>query len=439
MTERRQIFVVGLDDFNGATLDTIRDRDDYVFRTVLDRDDVVRASDYDVPALRDRGNRQLDIAERVDGVTGWWDFPTTSLLPMFRAPHGLPGPTLESILRCEHKGWSRQLQQAVLPEMTPAFHEFDPFEDLSLSDVRVDPPFWMKPVKGHSGYLGFLVRDEDDFREALRETRDSIEHIARPFNQVLEIADLEGQMAPSGACHCIAEQIIDGRQCTIEGYRHDGDTTIYAVIDSIRESNNISFRAYAYPSRLPDHVQRRVIAAGKRWADASGLEEGPFNMEFFWVPDEDRLWILEINARFSKSHIGLFTRVDGVSHQQVGVRLSHGADPEMPHREGAWPYAAKFMLREYRDAVVTHAPTAAEVAEIERAMPGVDIHMAVTEDRPLSTRNERDTYSFQTGEVHIGAKDLDDAENRYAELVERLPLGLDYTEPEETGRRRMNP
>ena len=49
----------------------------------------------------------------------------------------------------------------------------------------------------------------------------------------------------------MAEQVIGGRQCTVEGYVHDGEVVPYGTVDSIRYPQVLSFFYYLYPSTLP--------------------------------------------------------------------------------------------------------------------------------------------------------------------------------------------
>src|SRR5690625_7266207 len=46
--------------------------------------------------------------------------------------------------------------------------------------------------------------------------RAQIGRIEKPFNRVLELADLPEEIAGVGGGHCIAESIIGGRMCTQE-------------------------------------------------------------------------------------------------------------------------------------------------------------------------------------------------------------------------------
>ena len=62
----------------------------------------------------------------------------------------------------------------------------------------------------------------------------------------------------------MAEELIGGRQCTLEGYIQRGRVTVYGVVDSIRDRNRSTFIRYQYPSLLPRGVQERMIRIAHR-------------------------------------------------------------------------------------------------------------------------------------------------------------------------------
>ena len=181
---------------------------------------------------------------------------------------------------------------------------------------------------------GFTPTEADDLRRAIPIIRDQIELFAKPFNHVLSQASLPPEIAAVDGYHCIAEKLISaGRQCTLEGYALNGEVEVYGVIDSVREGEHRScFSRYQYPSRLPRRVQMRMIGAAKQLVRAIGYDGSPFNIEFYWDDRSDRISLLEINARISKSHCPLFEEVDGSSHQQVMIDVALGRSSSISRR-----------------------------------------------------------------------------------------------------------
>ncbi|MGM0586699.1 MAG: ATP-grasp domain-containing protein, partial [Pseudomonadota bacterium] len=201
------------------------------------------------------------------------------------------------------------------------------------------------------------------------------------------------------------EQVIGGRQCTVEGYVHKGEVVSYGIVDSIRYPQVLSFFHYLYPSRLPPRVQAKMRELTERVMRATGFDDSAFNIEYFWDEISDRIWILEINTRISQSHCDLFEKVDGISNQQVAVDLGLGRRPDMPTGEGAYPCAAKFFYRVFfRDATVQRVPTPEEFAKAEAVAQGTVIQNHVTPGMRLSELPEQDSYSYAVAYVWMGAR-----------------------------------
>ena len=422
---RRNVFVVGLDDFHLAQLRTLPAAAECEFHALFTHRELKSCGCFPVGRLLTEGVEQLQqFPGSVDAVIGYWDFPVSTVLPILREAVGLPGPSLEAVLKCEHKYWSRLEQAQVVPEHIPEFCAVNPFAADPLGAVCVDFPFWIKPVKAVLSYLGFRIDGPEDFRRALARMRREIDRFGGPFNRILARAVLPPEVAAIDGNHCIVEALISsGRQCTLEGYAWQGEVQIYGTVDSLREgAAGSSFSRYQYPSTLPRSVQQRMADITTRVIRHIGYDCAPFNIEFYWDEVQDRIWLLEINTRISKSHAPLFHMVDGCYHHQVMLDLGLGREPRMPHREGAHGCAAKFMVRRHEDARVVRVPTADEIAAIEAAFPGVVIQVDVREGMRLSELCWQDSYTYEVATVFIGATDNAALEHTYQEVMQRLPL-----------------
>ena len=425
---RLDIFVVGLDDLNLAQLEALPGADAYRFHALLTHRELKLADEFPVRRLLDEGcNRLKSFAGGVDAVVGYWDFPVSTVLPLLREAIGLPGPTLESVLKCEHKYWSRRVQQEVIPDQIPDFAALDPFADDPLAGVALPYPFWLKPVKSVLSHLGFRITDRASLDRAIGIIRGGIARFAVPFNLILERAKLPAGIRAVDGFHCIAESIISkGRQCTVEGYAWQGEVVCYGVIDSLREGpQGSSFSRYQYPSTLPEPVIRRMAELCRRVIRHIGYDNAPFNVEFYWEEDSDRIWLLEINTRISKSHAPLFQMVDGRYHHQVNLDLALGRRPDFPHRQGRYRCAAKFMLRHYGDARVTRVPSTEELDALRAQEPDASIEIAVDAGIRLSSLKNQDSYSYEVAVLFLGGEDERDLERKYRRLRDRLPLGFE--------------
>jgi hypothetical protein len=426
----RHIFVVGLDDEHLVQLRTLPGAEDYAFHAMFTHAQLKQADRFPVAQLLRDGPQILRaFSEHIAALIGYWDFPVSTVLPLLRAPLGLPGPSLEAVLRCEHKYWSRLCQQEVVPEYLPAFCSVDPFDTDPLSQVTLPMPFWLKPVKAVLSHLGFRIDNEADFDAAIARIRARIGRYAEPFNLILDLADLPPEVAGVDGHHCIAEGMISsGSQVTQEGWAHDGQVRIYGTIDSLRcGPTGSSFDRYQYPSRLPAEVLERMSAISERVIRHLGYTTAPFNIEYFWDPGADRIRLLEINTRISKSHAPLFYMVDGTYHHQVMVELGMGQAPAFVQGRGECSLAAKFMVRRFGDALVTRVPTAEEIARATAKVPHARVQIAVREGMRLSELRDQDSYSYEVAAVFIGADSPDELEANYRTCLDALPLEFEET------------
>jgi biotin carboxylase len=427
---RKNIFVLGLDPFNERLLRSVRQADDYQFHGLLDYQDVVAAKSFDVEALLDSARKQLnDFDGSIDAIVGYWDFPAISLSTILRREFGIRGPTLESVLRCEHKYWSRLRQQRAAPDVVPRFDWIDPFSDEPLKRVDVQFPCWLKPIKAHSSQLGFRLTEMSDVPPAIERIRREIHYFAEPFNQILAHAELDAQVAGIDGYKCIAEEIISAdKQCTCEGYVCQGEPVVYGIVDSIRGRNGSSFERYEYPSSLPETIKQRMSEKARDVIATVGLDDAPFNIEFFHDEDEDAIHLLEINPRISKSHSPLFDKVEGVPHKEVMLDVALGKQPDFPARRGEYKVAAKCMLRAYGDldnCHVTRVPGEDTVAQIEQAHPGCNIQLHVEPNQRLGALRHQDAYSYELGVIFLGGDNREELLRRERGIVEALSIEIE--------------
>ncbi|MBA1147692.1 ATP-grasp domain-containing protein [Ectothiorhodospiraceae bacterium WFHF3C12] len=418
---KKNIFVVGLNDFNLGRLQSIRNAENYDFLQLLDAGDVLEQEQYDIDGILEKSRRQLNgFPGHVDGLIHYIDFPVSTTVPILCREFGLPAASLEAVLKCEHKYWSRLEQRACIPEHIPPFAAFDPFDDDALAGLGMDFPFWIKPIKSFSSYLGFHIRNERDWAHAIGEIRAHIGRFEGSFDRVMEFADVPGDVANIGGGACIAEGLIGGRMCTQEGFVHKGEVKVYGTVDSLREPNGSSFARYQYPSGLPASVRKRMTRIIERFLKHVGYDNAPFNAEFFWDANTDHIWLLEVNPRISESHTDLFEKVDGASHHEIATDLSLGQRPRLPYRDGQYAYAAKCFIRGYRDAYVTRVPDPAHLEQLQREMPGTLVKIIPSPGMRLSELMDQDSYSYTLALLWIGGPSPAQIQKRFERAVELL-------------------
>ncbi|MCV0397297.1 MAG: ATP-grasp domain-containing protein [Rhizobiaceae bacterium] len=426
------MYVVGLEPFNLGLLEKIPGADDIVIRELLSAGEAVEVPPgfrfHDLIALSEK---RLGDGASPDAILNYWDFPGSCLAPLLCLRNGLPGPRLDAVAAFEHKYWARQEMAACVPEATPKVCYVDPFAEEPASEISLPYPYWIKPIIGHSSFLGFRVEDEDDLHVAISAIRKHIGHFGNPFDEFMEFVQAPPEVAKVGGCHCIVEEIISAdAQVTLEGYVWEGRVVTYGHIDSVRESqSHSSFSRYVYPSQLPSGVLKRMEDVIARLLTHVGYDNAPFNAEFFWDAGSDRISLLEVNTRISKSHCPLFQDVDGASHQKVALDLALGREPDFPGRNGQWPMAAKFMVRLFQDGEITRTPSAPEIHLMQSRYPEALVQILVKQGQRLSHLSFQDSYSFEIADIFVGGRSDSELLHKHSDIMELLHFEVGLTAP----------
>lgn len=415
------VFVLGLDDHNRKVLESLPDAGRYRFLPLLTIEELQYGDEIPVQKLLDAATEHLDGFDGpVDAVIGFWDFPVSIMVPLLCAHAKTHGATLESVVKCEHKYWSRLEQQKVIDEY-PAFGIVDP-DRAENPPPGLNYPMWVKPVKSFSSDLAFGVENDEQFREAMARISKGIGRVGEPFQAILDKLDLPPEVAEMGGRACVVEEAIGGRQVTLEGYVRGDEVHIVGVVDTVNRDDVPSQDRFQYPSTLPEPVAERMAEVARRVVRQVGLDHTTFNIEFFFDAEANRISVLEVNPRHSQSHAELFADVDGAANHRAMVRLALGRDPEMPRRQGRHALAAKTFLRRLEDGRAVRVPTADEVAAAEAAVPGVTVDVIVGEGERLSELPDQDSYSYKIANIYVGGADRAEIAARFDRCVAMLPF-----------------
>jgi biotin carboxylase len=423
------VFVVGLDDHNAAILNRLPDAGHYHFHRLLSSDELLFRDTIPLPELLAEAQQQIAAFDGpVHAIIGFWDFPVSTMVPMLCQRLGLRWASLESVVKCEHKYWSRLEQRRVIDEY-PRFGLVDLDDDEPTLPDGLHYPAWVKPVKSVSSALAYRVDDPRQLRQAAAAIREGIPRMGEPFEFVLSQLQLPPEVSAVGGRACMAEEAATGAQVTVEGYSFQGDVHVYGTVDSITWADSSSFLRYQYPSSLPAAVTQRMAELSERVIRQIGLDGITFNIEYFWDPDHDRISLLEVNPRHSQSHAELFEHVDGIANHDHMLQLALGREPRPRHREGPYDIAAKWFVRRGADGVARRVPTAEEVDQVERTIPGCTVDVTVSAGDRLSELYDQDSYSYALATVYLGADDEDELIRKY----ERALRGLRFEFEEPTG------
>ncbi|MFH8974943.1 acetyl-CoA carboxylase biotin carboxylase subunit family protein [Streptomyces sp. NPDC017890] len=428
----KNVFVVGLDETNLPTLEAVPGADSLRFHGLLTVEEL-QGGEVSLPAVTEKAQKVLDAFDgSIDAIVGYWDFPVSTLVPILGARYGTRTTSLESVVKCEHKYWSR-LEQQEVTDRHPRFARVDLAADPPRPPDGVRFPMWLKPALSYSSELAFGVDDEEEFGAAVAEIRKGISRIGRPFEHILDQVDLPPEMDGVGGRVCLAEEALSGVQVAVEGYVHQGEVTVYGTLDSIDYPDTPCFLRHQYPSMLPPQVIDRLHDVTERVMRRIGFDSATFSVEYFYDPKSQDISLLEINPRHSQSHAELFEYVDGVPNHHCMLALALGEDPRMPYRQGPYAMAAKWYHRWFTDGVVRHVPSADDIARIEREIPGVRIEVLPERGQRLSDLSQQDSYSYELAHIFTGGDDEEDMRAKYDQCVAALGLTFDGPPEEERG------
>ena len=344
-------------------------------------------------------------ARPVDGVVGTKD--RSALLASLLAERlGLPGPTPQALLACQHKPTSRRLQRLAAPEAVPRFAHVrrgEPAQALPLS-----PPVFVKPVVGRLS--------ENARRLASAAELAALEEDGYPLRYA-RIAALAG--LPESAAHgFLVEELLEGMEVTLEGYVHRGVVTTVGVTDSVKYPGTNSFEAFVYPSSLPPARTAELEAIAERVMPALGFDGGFFNMELFVPPEgEGGPWLIEVNGRIASQFAPLVRAVHGRSTYEALFRLACGDDPAWRVGPGEG-VAVSYCLRVFADAFVVQVPE-----------PEPDLEILVGAGRRLSEQGTNDADSYRLAIFHEAGRTREEALARCRARAAALAFELEPAAP----------
>lgn len=357
----------------------------------------------------------------IDGVFTSSDYPGAPVAAAIAGRLGLPGPTPQAVLACSHKYASRQLQRRVVADLVPRFEIVDP--------DRVEPPAlgfpcFVKPIKGTFSIMSGRVDDAAALRtlmgrEAVRDFRIQYVNI---FNQLVQaFTDLQ----PDGGWF-LAEELLQGRQVTLEGFACGDRIEILGIVDSEMYPGTNCFRAFVLPSTLPAEVQARMHDAARRLVQAAGLVETFFNIEMMYDAERDTISIVEINPRMCGQFADLYEKVLGVNSYQLALELATGLRPRLAARStrGGHDVAASYALRTFAPMRVERAPTTADVEAAAGLFPDTHIWPECVEGQSLCDFDAEDGQSCRYAIVNLGAPNRIELEARASSVQARLRYGF---------------
>lgn len=355
--------------------------------------------------------------ERVDGITCAVAFPGMNVASACIAERlGLPGPSPQAILTCEHKYYCRIAQQQFVPEATAEFQLLDPTDTSAIDSVQNFPRF-IKPVKSILSSGAFKVYSKEDLKEAISASGYGLpESFLFPFNQLLA---RYGNFQYN-ANYFLVEELLEGWQVSLEGYVYQGEITIMGIVDAVMFPGTISFKRFQYPSCLSSSVQERMGDIARRFISGIKYDNWAFNVEMMYNPVTEQIHIIEVNARLASQFWDLFEKVDGSNPYTAILKIALGEKPCLKRGEGKFKIAGSCVLRTFEDKLTLSIPSSDDVERVKQKYPDAKVEILAKPGKRLSEQIQ-DSGSYRFGLVNIGADSYEHLEEKFEDCRAMLP------------------
>lgn len=354
-------------------------------------------------------------AAALDGVFASDDYPGSLAAAAIAERLDLPGPPLRSVLLCHHKYYGRLAQRAAVPEAVPAFALVRGEE--GRAEAALGWPAFAKPVKSFFSLYAERVEGPDELRAVVARANGHLARFVQPLDRML-------RRFPEwsvGAGHFLAEGLLRGRQCTLEGCMHRGEFRVVGVVDSILYPGTISFRRFEYPSALPEPVRERMAAIAERFVRSIGFDDGLFNAEMMYDEEADRVSIIEVNPRMCPQFADLMEKVNGVNTYEIALDVAAGRRPAVRRPHAPFAFAASLVPRLFEDRRVLRVPDRADIERLLARFPDARLKVLCRVGHRLSEELQ-DGKSFRYAVLNLGGADREDVLERYREAMDLLPF-----------------
>lgn len=226
---------------------------------------------------------------------------------------GLPGLSVEAARRARNKVLARNRLAETLPEYCPRYYVLQSEGDLARVQGQVGLPAVLKPAEGNGskGVIRVVTRDRLDEGYAY----------ARRFS-------MDGIV--------LAEELLAGREVSVEGIVLEDTTEIAAITDKIITPPPFCAETgHTIPSDLPRRAQEDLLAAVQRILGAFGLRHGGFHCELFVTEEGVRL--VEVAARLAGGCIAthLVPLATGIDLVGAAIAMALGRRPHLERGRSA--------------------------------------------------------------------------------------------------------
>jgi hypothetical protein len=278
--------------------------------------------DFDLLAYLGRC-REVMRSEHIDAVVSTHDLGDLIAAVLAREA-GLPGPSPEAVFLCLHKLYGRRAE--VDPIRCQAVLLDEPLPALTYPAYMKAP--WLK-----LGLLGFKLESDDDARVAIELARRELPAWSRQYYPLFaEAVDL-ARYPLATTDMMLVEELVEGRQVTVEGWSLNGEVQIWAMTDTNTFPGSRVIDNFSTPSRVDAETVAALTAKTVETIRAFGFDGGFFNIEF-WLTD-DGVRLTEVNGRSAACFGGIYELALGADIFAAVAGVACGLAPRvLPRASG---------------------------------------------------------------------------------------------------------
>jgi diguanylate cyclase (GGDEF)-like protein len=329
--QKQNLFVIGLDDFTRQQLQQLPQAEHCAFHPLLDSDALRDAARCDMAELVHEAVGTLDTFKgSVDGIASDRGFPATCLVPILAERFGLPSAPLDAVLKCEHSYWGRCEQAEAVPEQVPPFQVFDPFDEKGVERLEAMLPCRIRPFEAFRSDLALSLYQAQDLAPALDILRREQGVFSEPFRWLLTNFKLPERIAQRDNSF-LAEVLVGGAQCVVEGYVHNGEVCGHVLSDAVCKPRSSTPRATEPRVALAMDSGCRMLDIARAVLNRIGLDNTAFSVELLYNQSSDHIWLRSVTPRIAaRPHANRSEQTQGLSPLAVMVELALGRKPVTP-------------------------------------------------------------------------------------------------------------
>jgi ATP-grasp domain len=370
----------------------------------------------------------LKYGGKIDGVFSSNEQFGTLAAALIAQRLALPGQNPETILSTQHKYEARKQLKKFAPELCPEF-DIIPYTITEAAARKLSYPLFVKPVKAT---FSVLARRCDSPEELIKHLtfkpweKHIVKRLIEPHNQALK----RFPQFTEGARNLIIETPLSGEQVNVDCVILNGKVSVLGIVDEVMYPGTMAFMRFDYPSRLPDSVQERIKQASAKVLKGYKLNDGLFNLEFFYDVEQDSLKLIEINPRLAAQIALFYLWVDGIDVYELGfdmVRQNSSARrtkeiSSQPTQNGA---ATSFVWRSFDGTSCPRIPTQEDWLWLKQTYPEARLEVYAKQGGSLQ-RDMKWLQSHRWAILNIAGQTLAGTKLKYESIANHLGWPAPY-------------